>query len=162
MSGTYRPTGAIIATVWAAVNGGLHVLGAVGIGVLGGTSTLLSPSDATMLMFVSFLTGVAGMAMFALSVGLYQVRPWARTIGILLFSTLGILNVVSLIGSLLALQPLALADIVSMTWVVLTVFVPLCINVAVLILLVINHDAFADGTRAEISAGTRSETGSSS
>lgn len=134
MVATYRPGGVSFAAVWAAVSGCLNFLGAFGAGLVGGSF----PGIAIVVLLVAAFQLFLAMGMLVLAAGLYKVQSWARTFGIVLFALFSVLNLMDVVtGSAPAVVFLGL-------------------NVAAMLLLVVNGDAFGGRARADISEGTAS------
>jgi hypothetical protein len=107
--GTRRPFGVSFAAGWAAIGGALSILQAFGMGMAG--VVLAGPSDSAALVAiaVSGLSALVGFGLLIVAGGLYKVRPWARTAGIVLFGLFALVNLYSLLdGAILQVIPLSL------------------------------------------------------
>lgn len=143
---THRPFGVSLVAGWAAIDGAHSLFAAVDAGISRTIVADASGSVAPVAAGVVLLSGIAGFGLLIVAGGLFRVRSWGRTAGMVLFGLVALLNLSSVLegpavldGALLPVIKLAL-DVVS---------------VAVLL---VNRDAFVT-ERPDISDGSASQVG---
>lgn len=137
--GTRRPFGVSFAAGWGAIGGVLSLLRAFGVTMVG---TRPGPADSCIFFAIVFgaLYLLIGCGLLVVAGGLFKVKSWARSVGMVFLGLFAVLNLYSLIdGSVLAVIDLSL-------------------NSAALVLLAVNAAAFRTD-RTDVSDGSAHQVG---
>lgn len=143
---TNRPLGVSLATGWAAIGGAHSLFEAVDTGMAGTIVADASWSIGTVAAGMVLLSGIVGFGLLIVAGGLFRVRPWARTAGMVLFGLFALLNLHAVLDGSPALDGVLLPGI------------ELALNVVSLGVLLVNRGAFVS-ERPDISGGSASEVG---
>lgn len=143
---THRPFGVSLVAGWAAIGGAHSLFEAVDAGLAGAIVADASGSVAPVAAGMILLSGIAGFGLLIVAGGLFRVRSWARTAGVVLFGLFALLNLASVLEGPPVLEG-ALLPVIKLAFDVVSIAV-----------LLVNRDAFVT-ERPDISDGSASQVG---
>jgi len=143
---THRPFGVSLVAGWAAIGGAHSLFEAVDAGMAGAIVADSSGSVAPVAAGVVLISGLAGFGLLIVAGGLFRVRSWARTAGMVLFGLVALLTLPSVLEGPPALEG-ALLPVIK-----------LALDAVSIAVLLVNRDAFVT-ERPDISDGSASQVG---